>query len=42
MSDCGMKGESRLMHICSVMTAPMKTEMMAVSPMEFNPSASIS
>jgi len=30
------------MHICSVMTAPMNTEMMAVRPIELTPSASIS
>ena len=42
MSDCGMNGESRLIDIWSVMTAPMKIEMMAVSPMEFTPRASIS
>ena len=38
----GMKGESRLMHICRVMTAPMKTEMIAVRPIESMPSDSIS
>ena len=38
----GMKGDSRLIDICNVMTAPMKTEMIAVSPIEFRPSASIS
>ncbi len=37
-----MNGESRLMHICNVMTAPMKTEMMAVRPIELTPSDSIS
>ena len=42
INDCGMNGESRLMHICNVMTAPMKTEIMAVRPMELTPSASIS
>jgi len=37
-----MKGESRLMHICRVMTAPMNTEMIAVRPIESMPSDSIS
>ena len=41
-SERGMNGESRLMHICNVMTAPMKTEMMAVRPIELTPSDSIS
>ena len=41
-SERGMNGESRLMHIWRVITAPMKTEMMAVSPIESTPSASIS
>jgi len=37
-----MNGESRLMHICKVMTAPMKTEIMAVRPIESIPRDSIS
>ena len=38
----GMNGDSRLIDIWSVMTAPMKTEMIAVRPIEFSPSDSIS
>ena len=38
----GIKGDWRLIDICRVMTAPMKTEMMAVSPIEFKPRDSIS